>query len=325
MSFSLQTGVVIRILVMIVGVLISILGVARSCIAGVQLSIRADVMVSGVRVTLADVTTLENTDQADNGAWELLKTIDLGAAPRPGYTDRYSRNAIERIVRARGFGRAITWKGAEAVRVERIASVIDPSMIVDHAQTYLRELLAQENRRVVLQLSAPLPDLPLPLGKMELKARAIPPAHALHRRVTVWVDIIIDGIFVRSVTVPFNVQVHQMILVAKHDLLKGIVPPCDALQLREQDVAALTSAPFPADCTFVRGTLKRTLFSGEPLLKTSLQTPIAVTQGDSVSLQFVAGALLLESRAIALANAEVGQRIHVRPSASTEAVKVSEK
>lgn len=319
MRFNIRTSAIVCAATMI---LASALASAPAIAAAamVQLTLKADAMVGGARVTLADVATFDDGDQRHHAAGQALAEIDLGAAPRPGYTDRYTRKEIERLVRARSLGGAVIWRGADAVRVERIAQVFDSSKIADRAEAYLRELFSSDGSRLELQLSAPLPDLSLPAGKLELRPRAMQAAQALHSRVAVWIDVVIDGVFVRSVTVPFNVQAYRPMLVAKRDLPKGTEPQCDALQVRDEDVAALDSPPFPADCKLVQGHLKRTLAVGMPLLKSSLQAPVAVAQGDSVSLQLVAGALLLESRAIATADGEVGERIRVKPSASTETV-----
>ena len=306
-----------------------IAGMATSA-AAMQLTLKTEALVNGARVTLADVAMPDESDRADKPVsndtkknslmWTNLAAIDLGSAPRPGYTDRYSRKEIERQVRQRGIGGEIAWRGAEAVRIERVAQVFDSKKVSDSAEAYLRELLRGDGSRIELQLAAPVPDLALPNGRLELKPRPMQLAQALHSRVTVWVDVVIDGAFVRSITVPFKVQSYRSVLIAKRDLAKGTVPQCDAFQLREEDVAAMDSPPFPADCKLVQGNLKRALTLGAPLLKASLQAPIAVTQGETVSLQLISGALMLESRAVAIGDGEVGQRIFVKPSASTETI-----
>lgn len=300
-------------------ILAAVMALATAHAAAVQMSLKTDAMVDGPRVTLGDITTLEGDDKADARA---LAAIDLGRAPLPGYTQRFTRKEIERLMRSNRFSGAVAWRGAEAVRIERIARAFDAEQIADSASTYLHQLLKPHFDRVELQQSGLLPDLQLPGGKVELKPRPMPLAQAAHSRVSVWVDILIDGVFLRSLTVPFNVQAYQAVLVAKRDLPKGAAPQCEALLVRVEDVAALDGAPFPADCHAVQGRLKRALKQGEPLLKTQLQAPITVAQGDSVSLQLADGAVMLESRAIALADGEIGQRIGVKPSGGTDAVMV---
>jgi flagella basal body P-ring formation protein FlgA len=46
-----------------------------------------------------------------------------------------------------------------------------------------------------------------------------------------------------------------------------------------------------------------------------------VSQGDSVSLLFADGAIVLESRAIALGDGKVGQSVDVRPAGATHVVR----
>jgi flagella basal body P-ring formation protein FlgA len=285
--------------------------------ADVQASLRTDVIVAGPRVTLGDVVMFGGGDKVSE---EALATIDLGSTPLPGYTARFTRMEIERMVRARTQGNRVVWGGADTVRVERAATTFDSAQIGESAGAYLREILRGEADRVELQLSGPLPDLKLPTGKIELKPRPIQSSQAMHRRVTVWVDILIEGAFFRSVTVPFEVRAYRPVLVAKRDLPKGIAPQCDALQLRETDVAGLDSPPFSEDCHALDGYLKRSLPQGTPLLKSYLQASIPVMLGDNVSLQMIDGSVILESRAIALGDGEVGQHINVKPSGGTEAI-----
>jgi flagella basal body P-ring formation protein FlgA len=293
--------------------------VATHAATAARLSLKPEAMVDGPRVTLGDVAAIDGSDRTDA---RVLAAIDLGSAPLPGYTQRFMRKEIERLVRSHGLGGAVEWRGAEAIRVERVAKVFDTAQIADSAAGYLHQLLKNDYERFELQLSGPLPDLQLPNGKIELRPRPMLPAQAVHRRVTVWVDILIDGVFLRSLTVPFTVHAYRAVLVAKRDLSKGAVPQCETLLVREEDVAVLDGAPVAPDCHALQGHLKRALAQGAPLLKMHLQAPVAVTQGDNVSLQLVDGAVMLESRAIALADGEVGQRIKVKPSGGTETIMV---
>lgn len=283
--------------------------------AAVQLSLKDAAMVRGPRVSLGDVAAFGGNEQ---GAWPALAAVDLGAAPLPGYTARLSRTEIARLVRARGLAQGVSWQGNDAVRIERIATLYDSKNIALSAEHHLRRQL--DGTRAELQLSGPLTDFLLPDGLIELRPRPITPAQALRRQVTVWVDIVIDGAPFRTVGAPFNVRAYRPVLVARRDLPPGALPQCDTLSVREEDVAALDSVALAADCGAVRGRLKHALPQGAPLLKSHLQIPLAVAQGDSVSLRMTDGAILLESRATALADGEIGQRIDVRPSAGSAVV-----
>jgi flagella basal body P-ring formation protein FlgA len=281
-----------------------------------ELVLKAEAMVAGPRVSLGDLIAASEREPMPRA----LAAIDLGGAPLPGYSDRLSRREIERLLRAQGLTGAVSWRGADAVQIGRLSRAFDTTQIVESAETYLRQVLHEDFSRVELELAEPLPALQLPYGKVVVKPRPIPSAQAAHPRVTLWVDIAVDGTFVRSLTVPFKVEAYRPVLVATRDLPAGATPQCDSLAVRETNVAALDSLPLQADCRMVQGHLKRALAQGAPLLKLNVQVPAAVAHGDSVSLQLVEGALIVESRAVAMADGEVGQRISVRPSAGTEAV-----
>lgn len=285
--------------------------------SAVELSLKADATVAGARVTLGDVAVVED---ADGTVAAGLATVDLGAAPLPGYTQRLTRREIERQLRSRGLGISWARETADAVRVERAVWTFDTTQVVDRAAAHLRAQLGPDNGRTVVQLSAPAPDVLLPAGEIELRPRPLAATLALRRHVTVWVDLLVDGDFQRTVPVSFNVRSQGAVLVARNDLPAGTTPTCEALQQQETDVAALDGPPASSDCRTVRGRLKRRLMQGEVLLKTHLQVPSAVTQGESVNLHVDHGAVMLETRAIALADGEVGQRIDVRTSGGTAAI-----
>jgi len=297
---------------------------SSQAMAVLQVTLKAEALVHGPRVTLGDVAVLSDTVDADAGngasAERALAAIELGGAPLAGYTYRYTRKEVERLVRAANAGQPLSWNGASTVRVERAAKSFDLVQIAAIARDYLCQTLRPLVVHYDVQLVETLPDLLLSEGKVELRPRAMTSEQALHKHVTIWVDVLIDGTMVRSVAVPFDVKAYAEVLVAKQELFKGTSPSCDVLQVQEVDVTALDGPAMAADCTQMAGQLKRSLTAGTPLLKAFLQAPVAVAQGDSISLQLVSGALILESRAVALVDGAVGQRISVRPSAGTDTV-----
>jgi flagella basal body P-ring formation protein FlgA len=298
-------------------------GGAGAQVPVMTLSLKADALVDSARVRLADLVRFDGSQAPESGtlatARQTLAAIDISAAPLPGYTQRVSRKEIERLVRSRGVNVSLHWDGADAVRVERRAVALDAATLAGSATSYLRDLLARNGDRVELQSSA-LPELQAPTGTITLRPRALTLAQALHRQVTVWVDVVVDDVFVRSAPVSVTVHAYRTVLAARRDLAAGSVPECEALQPREEDVTTLDGAPAAPDCHLVRGHLTRPLAAGTTLLASHLRTPMAVAQGDSVSLQLLAGGVLLEARAVAVGDGEVGQRVYVRPSSSSETI-----
>jgi flagella basal body P-ring formation protein FlgA len=292
---------------------------APDCFAAARtvLALEPSALAAGARVTLADVAQVRAGTKPAAGA---LAAVDLAAAPLPGYSLRLAREDIARTLRARGLPYELASEGPDAVRIERRSQPFDTAQLVQAAEQALRVLAQGESLRLELALAAPLPDMPLPAGAVGLRVR--PPAqHALRqRRPAVWIDLVIDGVFFRSVPVAFEQHAWRSVLVAARDLDAGPGPGCADFEKREVD---LTLLPGPAveDCGAVQGRLTRRLARGEALLQASLKNQAAVAQGDTVTLQYAAGAIVLESQAVALADGAVGQRIDVRPSGALQAVR----
>jgi flagella basal body P-ring formation protein FlgA len=273
-------------------------------------------LVAGARVTLADVAS------APAGTAPALDTVDIAAAPLPGYTLRLTRAEIARILRSRALPFALAASGPAAVRVERRSQPFDPARVTQAAEQALQALAQSDGVRLELANGAPLPELPLPAGAVALRARPPAPQVLRQRHPTVWVDVTVDGAFYRTVPVGFELHAWRPALVAAHALDAGSEPRCADFGVGDVDLTALPG-PAIAGCGAVRGRLVRALGPGEPLLQAQLKQPPAVAQGDSVALQFIDGAIVLESRATALADGAVGDHIDVRPSGARQAVRAA--
>jgi flagella basal body P-ring formation protein FlgA len=271
-------------------------------------------LADGNRVTLADVA------RAPADAAPGLAKVDLAAAPLPGYTLRLTRAEIARILRTRGLPYALAPDGADVVRVERRSQPFDPARVTQAAAQALQTLAAAEGIRLELGGTAPLPDLPLPTGAVDLRVRPVTPQVLRQRRPTVWVDVLVEGAFFRTVPVGFELHAWRPALVAVRALGAGSTPACADFAVRDVDLTALPGTAV-ADCRAVQGRLARALDRDEPLLQGQLKEPAAVAQGDTVTLQFTDGAIVLEGRATALSDGAVGDRIDVRPSGARQAVR----
>ncbi|RSZ56282.1 flagellar basal body P-ring formation protein FlgA [Massilia atriviolacea] len=297
----------------LVSVLIPLLLAASGALAAARVTLKGSALVAGARITLADVASVQGEDGAALGA------LDLGPAPLPGYSARISRAELERTLRSRGLAAQLA--GENAVSIERRAQAFDARQLTAVAEEHLRTHLAAGHSRVELELAAPLAELQLPAGKATLTPRALAPGLVARRRMQVWVDIAVDGVFARAVALPFQVRAYRPLLAAARELPAGALPDCGTLVAREDDVTALDGAAAAPDCGAVRGRLKRAMAAGAPLLAANLQPEVAVAQGESIRLQMRDGAILLESRATALSDGNVGQRIEVRPAGANSTVR----
>jgi flagella basal body P-ring formation protein FlgA len=283
-------------------------------LAAVALTLAPTALAGGARVTLADVA------RGPAGTAPALDTVDLAAAPLPGYTLHLTRAEIARILRTRALPFTLAPDGPDVVQVERRSQPFDPARVTQAAERALHTLADAAGIRLDLTAAAPLPALALPTGAVELRVRPPAPQVLRQRRPTVWVDVAVDGAFQRTVPVGFELHAWRKALVAARALDAGSTPGCADFAARDVDLTALPGAAID-DCGAVRGRLVRALAPGEPLVPAQFKEPAAVAQGDTVTLQLVDGAIVLEGRATALADGGIGDRIDVRPTGARQAVR----
>ncbi|MGZ3182508.1 MAG: flagellar basal body P-ring formation chaperone FlgA [Telluria sp.] len=277
--------------------------------APARVDLRAAALASGARVTLADVA-------ATDGLAPELAALDLGPAPLPGHTLRLARAEVARVLRQHAL--AADLGGAQAVVVERRAQALDLAAAARLAEAALRAHAGEA--RLELQALATPTEVALPLGAVTLAVRPLPADAARRARVTVWLDAAVDGQVVRTFSLGYQVRAWRGALVAGRAIAAGAPLRCADFAPAEVDAAALASAPV-VDCAGVRGRARRAIAAGEALQEALQAVPPAVADGDSVRLRYAAGAIELESRATALADAAVGQAVDVRPAGANQAVR----
>ncbi|WP_374351367.1 flagellar basal body P-ring formation chaperone FlgA [Chitinimonas sp.] len=275
--------------------------------AASELILKPQAVIAGARVRLGDVSELRGI--APNQA-ETLAAFDLGPAPLPGYTDRYSRTELARRLRSAGLASDAHWQGAEQVLVERRTQTVTSSTLIQAASEYLRSQLAADGDAVVLPAASATPDLQVASGQLSLRPRPLSAPSARQ----VQIDLLVDGQFQRSARLAFTVHGSRTVLVARRDLPAGTQPDCADVEPQLRDIASLDAPPLAADCQTIHGQLRHPLPAGAPLLHAQLVQPKPVRQGEEVRLRLAQGGIVLESRAIALADGEIGERIAVRPT-----------
>jgi len=282
-----------------------------------HLALKDEALVSGWHISVSDVVAMESLPA---GAASQLMHVDLGSAPLPDHSDRRSRMEVERALRSAGVSAKVAWSGAQSTHITRVGKPFESRQLVDRAEQIVQSAWDGKADEVSITLDGPMNDPLLPLGNVQICPRPAQAERALHRHASIWLDLTVDGQFVRSVQVSLSVNAFRRVWVTKHDLKKGAPPECDALVLQRIDVAEVGGAAIGAPCESLTGVLARDVPAGQPLLAANLRVPAAVATGESVDLEMMAGAFKVESRAIALADGEVGQRIAVKPSSATDSI-----
>ncbi|MCW7540881.1 flagellar basal body P-ring formation chaperone FlgA [Aquabacterium sp. A7-Y] len=116
-------------------------------------------------------------------------------------------------------------------------------------------------------------------------------------------------------------RLKQDLLVLRRAMARGAAVRCADLSLEQRPVDLGRQGWLPAPCALAEGTvLRRPLGAGDALRAADVGARPAVAEMERVSIRVQAGAVVLESAGIALADAELGEPVRVRPHISRQTV-----
>jgi flagella basal body P-ring formation protein FlgA len=280
-------------------------------------------MAGGVRVVLKDAVVLDKAtcrlgDLADISAANeavaaLLENVEVDVAPSMTAPVQISRARLARLVRTRlpRMHRTIRWEGAEVVAVTRQTVPYALSAVVDFAERALRARLEPGAESLTLQALPQVRELRVPSGDVTLRLSE-PVADVPARRMMVPVDILTDGVFVRSVPAWFAVRAFQEALVATGSFPMGYRPTQSDFVPALVEVTAVSGLPEPVSTELAGQRLKRSVEAGGVLLKGYLEPAPAVARGEPVEFAYAEGVIRIEGKGRALADAGIGQAVSIR-------------
>jgi flagella basal body P-ring formation protein FlgA len=298
------------------GAVVAAAGSASAHADEVKLTLRVEGWATGAMLTLGDVAEVQADSLLLQRAFEQLS---LGRAPLAGQLNRSSRQQLTVLINgyALAHRQQFSWAGADSVTIRTPVQLVDGEVVAEQARQYV---LAKFGPRLA-QLEVGAIELPAqvaaPAGALQLRVRELGDL-PLRPRMAVWVDVLVAGQVYRSVVVPLALQAKQQVLVAQRALAPGTV-------LTEQDVLPavqeVSALPAPAMVEFAPGTrLRQALEAGQVLTQRDAIPPGQVVRGERVRLRAGSGGVVVETAAIAQADAFPGQRVAVKPVASEQII-----
>jgi flagella basal body P-ring formation protein FlgA len=262
--------------------------------APVRIELRPEAEVRGPQVLLGDVANLETRDLT---LLERLMSVPLGPAPRTGAPARLEREQLQRWIHART-GIApdqVVWAGPEVTTVRLALTTVSGEQIVEAARRALPATADRDGSRAAMVPNRVPPDVTVPAGAVEVAARPVRRTAVLSRRPTVWVDVRVDGRFVRTVPVAFEPAI------------------------LDSDPGA-AAAPEAAETASPRGPAA----AGAAIARAPAEALPSVTRGSWVTLRVGSGRIAVESRVQVLEDGRAGQAVRVKlPSARVIVARVA--
>ncbi len=291
------------------------LGAATSALAAGShdvwhFTLAADAQVSAGRVRLGDVATVSGGSDTRTRA---LAALELAATPGFGDTLKLSRSGLsDWLRRAAPDLPAVIWEGADAVSISRAGQDVPAATVCNAAAQAMQVALSDGPVRAVIEAQCPALPWRVPQGQLDIRPRAVSRSDWPARRVSVPVELWVDGQFARTVSVPVHVQLMGLAWVARADV-SAQQPLTEApLDQVELDLAGLVSAPVPAESRLEGMRLRRPLRKGEVLTSAHAESLPAVLRGHQVRVHARLGAISLESTAEALQDGVPGKAVLVR-------------
>lgn len=157
-----------------------------------------------------------------------------------------------------------------------------------------------------------------PASPMVAGARWVVPSHALcghalAAHMCVWIERrSAGGRAIASVPVWFSVHAYRPVLVsATHHWARDGVGARD-FTVEMRDVAGLGAIPVDVQASFTGMRARRALIAGRILMRSDIEPIPEVLRGDEVTVEVTDGPVAIQTQAVALREARLGQTIELR-------------
>lgn len=294
-------------LLLLLPVGLALAGVARAG-PGATVVLRPAADLQGTRYTLGDIADIESADAAQKGR---LAAIPIGEVPRQGYAQSVSRTEVEARVRQEVSLADLEWRGAAQTRIRGRGQRVQAAALFDVAAGALFPVLAGQFDTIVMRPVGGLEGLSVPAGTVSLSAR-VPARQPVARRMSVLVDVSVDGRAYTTVAVWFSVQASRPALVAREELRPGAALRAQDFAVQTVDLGEGAGPALATDAPLEGMRLRRGLEPGMVLGAAHVQQRPAVARDEKVVVRVVMGAVTIETAGRALSDARVGEVIRVR-------------
>jgi flagella basal body P-ring formation protein FlgA len=198
------------------------------------------------------------------------------------------------------------------------ASVDSPGIVAARAELLHRLRQARPDLgRIELTVVRPADSRSAAPGHSVIPANAVQ-SNVLARRMCVWVQRRRAGGSAGSVPVWFSVKAFRSVLVTQRSRNAREALGADDLAVEERDVAAFSDIPLALDTDLARIRMRRAVSTGHVLLKSDLEEMPPVLEGQEVVVEVKRGAVAIETRAVALREARLGEPVVLRNPTSHE-------
>ncbi|MFT6102051.1 MAG: flagella basal body P-ring formation protein FlgA [Candidatus Endobugula sp.] len=276
------------------------------CVDAMSIIVKPETIVSGSTYTLADLALVEN-----GNAKSILDQIVIGVAAKPGYfVDVPLENIKVKLSKEMpNFSSSFQWGGANIVRVKSVGKNIDVSMVERSSAKVLKEWLSDRYVSHTQKLIQGVDKIVVPKGKVRLES-SIPSATKARKRMTVWVDLYVSDVFYQTYRFWYQVSAKKLAYVAVNDIASRNPISMPLLASTYVDVTDFNGVAI-SEGQYLGYQSVKLITSGSPLTSSMLEKIPFVSKGDVVNVYIEMDNVGISTKAIALRNGNIDERISV--------------
>lgn len=283
--------------------------------------VRETASAQGKEILLKDLAEIT---AGNRSLLQALEALSVGQAPPPGLTRTFDPALI--VIKLRQYKidpTGIRIESPQRVVVAGAHRVIGRDRLFEAAKTAVLRGREEDLTQITVRPDTLPPDLVLPPGEVELRARPrlVSSCPEPCRRVElgsipVVVEAWVDGRLYRTVSLVVRVSLMREVVVANYPLPSHAVVKATDVRLERRDIGPLSHEPLQDPTLAVGRRTTRMLAMGDIVLSDAVELPPLIRKGDVVTLMVETPGLLLTAKGIAQEGGKAGQVVRVKNTAS---------
>lgn len=279
--------------------------------------VKETAIVRGSAILLGDIAQIVTEDQLLS---QQLVALPIGQAPLPGLSRSFDPELITIKLRQYKIDPAsLRIESPKSVMISSAHQLISSDELFQAAKRSVLADRGEEAERVMVRAETLPPDLVVPPGSVELKARPRLQSIGLGS-IPVVVEAWVDGRLYRSVSLSLRLSLLREVVVADRPLPPRTLLKAGDVRLERRDIAQLPHEPLRDLTSAIGQRTVRMLAMGEAVASDAVELPPLVRKGDLVTLTIERPGLLITAKGIAQEQGAAGQLVRVKTVGSGRAV-----
>jgi flagella basal body P-ring formation protein FlgA len=281
--------------------------------ASARISINSPLEIRRPVISLGDMATFSGMSEDMVAS---LSGIEVGKAPSPGHARTLSLAIVKVRLRQAGYDpNKIAISGPVTIMVSTRPAVVTSEDVTEAVEEYVKANMPWNPGETRISVTSVGDRILVPDGDIQVKVETLSTTKFLGTT-AVKAQILVDGEVAKTFHVRVRVDVAKEVVVAAETIQRHEIISEGDLSLEVYDLCNV-----PSDVAFdpllvVGMRAKHTIQAGRPVAFSSIQCPPVIARGDLVTLEAMAGGVIVAIPGEALEAGAVGDLIRVKNTSS---------